>query len=104
MAILSSFELDHVYFFEYDGDSIIGMYIEDYEYEFQEKFKTKRFEELWCNNLTEKELIYTTFVNSETINDINVLKHLGHIDEKYSNEPQEQILEELKQEFPEYFI
>lgn len=100
MASSNKFEIDHMYFYVYDGDPIIGYYVEEINHDFQEEYLERRLEELWCYN--EEDLIYTTYVNSETHDDIDIIKHLGHVDNDHRTI--NQIVQDLTKEYPEYFI
>lgn len=100
MASSNKFEIDNIYFYVFDGDPIIGYYIEELHNDFGDEYIERRLEELWCYD--EENLIYTTYVNSETHDDIDIIKHLGHIEDDMRTV--EQMVQELTIEFPEYFI
>ena len=89
----------YLYFFEHNGIFAIGEYMDvDLEHEDYDEFgRTKFISEMW-NSLDDGN--YRTYVNGKA-DSVNVIKELG---DAFDPQMITEIVAELREEFPEYFI
>lgn len=96
-------ETGHLYFYEYDGVVAIGEFFEEFDDEmlWSDESIPAYFAEVWSSD---NDISYTT-----VIEDINILKKIGNAYDqngKFSVDHTNitKFIDELKPEFPEYFI
>jgi hypothetical protein len=100
MALLSELNEGHIYFFEFEGNYILGEFVIDWGEDYTDEPMVKYLSELWSDD--EDGLEYNTYVSTKSIKSLNIIKSFGH---KYDlKKYTEDILQELKEELPEYFI
>lgn len=98
MVSLNDLQCGWLYFYEFEGDIGIGEYIEEWDDNWVDKPENRYLSDVWCDD--ESELTYNTYINS-CCDTINIIKEISNAYEEYNLD---QILVELREEYPEYFI
>lgn len=99
MDLLSKLRVGYLYFYTIDGDVGIAEYIEEWQKD--DEYLDGGFTERYLTDYWSNEGIdYNTYL-SQASEEVIILKELGSA---YKNFNINDAVEELKNEFPEYFI